>query len=195
MFFLSWLETFDSFPFYFIGALSWIINLLFYFQTLLHKCIGASSHPADRLWLGSWCVAGIQEGAECTKCKNDWVLRAAIALLYVLCALLTIAVAVLGYKGKFRTIQLGLWMDLLGMLYCSSFKISLVVTHKCFKFVFHISPSLGEGSPADSAALWNYPVVWTPWFYPRVSIREALSLQSLVWIWTHNLPGSNRQNW
>ncbi|RVE62042.1 hypothetical protein OJAV_G00176830 [Oryzias javanicus] len=41
---------------------------------------------------------GIQEGTECTKCKNDWVLRAAIALLYVLCALLTIAVAVLGYK-------------------------------------------------------------------------------------------------
>ncbi|GAA6235976.1 collectin-12-like [Lates japonicus] len=41
---------------------------------------------------------GIQEGAECTKCKNDWALRAAIALLYVLCALLTIAVAVLGYK-------------------------------------------------------------------------------------------------
>lgn len=45
-------------------------------------------------------VAGIQEGTECTKCKNDWALRAAIALLYVLCALLTIAVAVLGYKGK-----------------------------------------------------------------------------------------------
>ncbi|KAG7329976.1 hypothetical protein KOW79_006198 [Hemibagrus wyckioides] len=41
---------------------------------------------------------GIQEGNECTKCKNDWALRAAIALLYVLCALLTIAVAVLGYK-------------------------------------------------------------------------------------------------
>uniref|UniRef100_A0A1A7XRB4 Collectin-12 n=1 Tax=Iconisemion striatum TaxID=60296 RepID=A0A1A7XRB4_9TELE len=41
---------------------------------------------------------GIQEATECTKCKNDWVLRAAIALLYVLCALLTIAVAVLGYK-------------------------------------------------------------------------------------------------
>uniref|UniRef100_A0A3Q3KKI4 Collectin-12 n=1 Tax=Mastacembelus armatus TaxID=205130 RepID=A0A3Q3KKI4_9TELE len=41
---------------------------------------------------------GIQEGTECTKCKNDWALRAAIALLYVLCALLTIAVAVLGYK-------------------------------------------------------------------------------------------------
>ncbi|KAM9322717.1 collectin-12 [Pholidichthys leucotaenia] len=41
---------------------------------------------------------GIQEGPECTKCKNEWALRAAIALLYVLCALLTIAVAVLGYK-------------------------------------------------------------------------------------------------
>ncbi|XP_057713114.1 collectin-12 [Corythoichthys intestinalis] len=41
---------------------------------------------------------GIQEGSECTKCKNDWTLRAAIVLLYVLCALLTIAVAVLGYK-------------------------------------------------------------------------------------------------
>uniref|UniRef100_A0A8C3AJR7 Collectin-12 n=1 Tax=Cyclopterus lumpus TaxID=8103 RepID=A0A8C3AJR7_CYCLU len=41
---------------------------------------------------------GIQEGTECTKCKNDWALRAAIALLYVLCALLTIAVAILGYK-------------------------------------------------------------------------------------------------
>uniref|UniRef100_A0A4W4EMN4 Collectin-12 n=1 Tax=Electrophorus electricus TaxID=8005 RepID=A0A4W4EMN4_ELEEL len=32
------------------------------------------------------------------RCRNDWALRAAIALLYVLCALLTIAVAVLGYK-------------------------------------------------------------------------------------------------
>ncbi|XP_029562005.1 collectin-12 isoform X1 [Salmo trutta] len=41
---------------------------------------------------------GIQEGPECTKCKNDWALRAAIALLYVLCALLTIAVALLGHK-------------------------------------------------------------------------------------------------
>ncbi|XP_068504799.1 collectin-12 [Syngnathus scovelli] len=41
---------------------------------------------------------GIQEGSECTKCKNDWALRAAIALLYVLCTLLTIAVAILGYK-------------------------------------------------------------------------------------------------
>lgn len=54
-------------------------------------------------------VAGIQEGTECTKCKNDWAVRAAIALLYVLCALLTIAVAVLGYKGKsklkFKTIS------------------------------------------------------------------------------------------
>ncbi|MED6279953.1 Collectin-12 [Characodon lateralis] len=46
----------------------------------------------------SWLTKGIQEGTECTKCKNDWALRAAIALLYVLCALLTIAVAVLGYK-------------------------------------------------------------------------------------------------
>ncbi|KAM8838348.1 collectin-12 [Synchiropus picturatus] len=41
---------------------------------------------------------GIQEGSECTRCKNDWALRASIALLYVLCALLTIAVAVLGFK-------------------------------------------------------------------------------------------------
>lgn len=47
-----------------------------------------------------FCVTGIQEGTECTRCKNDWALRAAIALLYVLCALLTIAVAVLGYKGE-----------------------------------------------------------------------------------------------
>lgn len=47
-------------------------------------------------------VAGIQEGTECTKCKNDWALRVAIALLYVLCALLTVAVAVLGYKGAYR---------------------------------------------------------------------------------------------
>ncbi|KAK0135337.1 Collectin-12 [Merluccius polli] len=59
-----------------------------------------------RLWLADaaqagqqhYLEAGIQEGTECTKCKNDWALRAAIALLYVLCALLTIAVAVLGYK-------------------------------------------------------------------------------------------------
>lgn len=50
------------------------------------------------------CVAGIQEGTECTKCKNDWGLRVAIALLYVLCTLLTIAVAVLGYKGGYGLI-------------------------------------------------------------------------------------------
>ncbi|XP_029110745.1 collectin-12 isoform X1 [Scleropages formosus] len=41
---------------------------------------------------------GIQEGTQCTKCKNEWALKTAIVLLYVLCALLTIAVAVLGYK-------------------------------------------------------------------------------------------------
>lgn len=41
---------------------------------------------------------GIQEGSQCTKCKNDWALKTSIALLYVLCTLLTIAVAVLGYK-------------------------------------------------------------------------------------------------
>nr|XP_057916504.1 collectin-12-like isoform X2 [Doryrhamphus excisus] len=41
---------------------------------------------------------GIQEGTECTKCKNEWALKTSIALLYVLCTLLTIAVAVLGYK-------------------------------------------------------------------------------------------------
>ncbi|KAJ8419192.1 hypothetical protein AAFF_G00006910 [Aldrovandia affinis] len=41
---------------------------------------------------------GIQEGAQCTKCKNDWALKAAIVVLYVLCSLLTIAVAILGYK-------------------------------------------------------------------------------------------------
>lgn len=74
-----------------------------------HKCIvlhpnfGPTCPPVDSLWHGSWFVSGIQEGSECTKCKNDWVLRAAIALLYVLCALLTIAVAVLGYKGEFKT--------------------------------------------------------------------------------------------
>ncbi|KAK7881742.1 hypothetical protein WMY93_030151 [Mugilogobius chulae] len=41
---------------------------------------------------------GIQEGSQCTKCKNEWALKTSIALLYVLCMLLTIAVAVLGYK-------------------------------------------------------------------------------------------------
>ncbi|CAN9506371.1 unnamed protein product [Ophioblennius macclurei] len=40
----------------------------------------------------------IQEASQCTKCKNDWALKTSIALLYVLCTLLTIAVAVLGYK-------------------------------------------------------------------------------------------------
>ena len=43
---------------------------------------------------------GIQEGTQCTKCKNEWALKTSIALLYVLCTLLTIAVAALGYKGK-----------------------------------------------------------------------------------------------
>ncbi|KAM9331906.1 collectin-12-like isoform 2-T2 [Pholidichthys leucotaenia] len=43
-------------------------------------------------------MKGIQEGTQCTKCKNEWALKASIALLYVLCTLLTIAVAVLGYK-------------------------------------------------------------------------------------------------
>lgn len=41
---------------------------------------------------------GIQEGTQCTKCKNNWALKGAIVLLYVLCALLTITVAILGYK-------------------------------------------------------------------------------------------------
>ncbi|XP_029935015.1 collectin-12-like [Myripristis murdjan] len=41
---------------------------------------------------------GIQEGTQCTKCKNEWALKTSIALLYVMCTLLTIAVAVLGYK-------------------------------------------------------------------------------------------------
>ncbi|KAM9827171.1 collectin-12-like [Neosynchiropus ocellatus] len=41
---------------------------------------------------------GIQEGTQCTKCKNEWALKTSIGLLYVLCTLLTIAVAVLGYK-------------------------------------------------------------------------------------------------
>lgn len=41
---------------------------------------------------------GIQEATQCSKCKNEWALKTSIALLYVLCTLLTIAVAVLGYK-------------------------------------------------------------------------------------------------
>lgn len=48
----------------------------------------------------SFSYTGIQEGTQCTKCKNEWALKTSIALLYVLCTLLTIAVAVLGYKGK-----------------------------------------------------------------------------------------------
>lgn len=48
----------------------------------------------------SFSYTGIQEGTQCTKCKNEWALKTSIALLYVLCSLLTIAVAVLGYKGK-----------------------------------------------------------------------------------------------
>lgn len=47
----------------------------------------------------SFSHTGIQEGTQCTKCKNEWALKTSIALLYVLCTLLTIAVAVLGYKG------------------------------------------------------------------------------------------------
>ncbi|KAK7944575.1 hypothetical protein WMY93_000303 [Mugilogobius chulae] len=54
--------------------------------------------PFNEFVVFEMCLGGIQEGTECTKCKNDWALRAAIALLYVLCALLTIAVAVLGFK-------------------------------------------------------------------------------------------------
>jgi len=45
--------------------------------------------------------AGIQEGTQCTKCKNNWALKFSIILLYILCALLTITVAILGYKGMY----------------------------------------------------------------------------------------------
>uniref|UniRef100_A0A2D4II93 Collectin-12 n=1 Tax=Micrurus lemniscatus lemniscatus TaxID=129467 RepID=A0A2D4II93_MICLE len=41
---------------------------------------------------------GIQEGTQCTKCKSNWALKFSIILLYILCALLAITVAVLGYK-------------------------------------------------------------------------------------------------
>ncbi|KAJ1191067.1 hypothetical protein NDU88_000384 [Pleurodeles waltl] len=41
---------------------------------------------------------GIQEGTQCTKCKNNWALKLSIILLYILCAMLTITVAILGYK-------------------------------------------------------------------------------------------------
>ncbi|XP_077480960.1 collectin-12-like [Stigmatopora argus] len=40
----------------------------------------------------------IQEGTHCTKCKKEWALKTSIALLYVLCTLLGVAVALLGYK-------------------------------------------------------------------------------------------------
>ena len=46
-------------------------------------------------------LTGIQEGTQCTKCKNNWALKLSIILLYILCALLTITVAILGYKGKY----------------------------------------------------------------------------------------------
>uniref|UniRef100_A0A8C5Q1P8 Collectin-12 n=1 Tax=Leptobrachium leishanense TaxID=445787 RepID=A0A8C5Q1P8_9ANUR len=41
---------------------------------------------------------GIQEGTQCTKCKNNWALKFSIIVLYILCALLTITVSILGYK-------------------------------------------------------------------------------------------------
>ncbi|XP_077348672.1 collectin-12 [Lithobates pipiens] len=41
---------------------------------------------------------GIQEGNQCTKCKNNWALKFSIIVLYILCALLTITVSILGYK-------------------------------------------------------------------------------------------------
>lgn len=41
---------------------------------------------------------GIQEGTQCTKCKNNWALKFSIILLYILCALLAITVSILGYK-------------------------------------------------------------------------------------------------
>ncbi|XP_078072206.1 collectin-12 [Mustelus asterias] len=41
---------------------------------------------------------GIQEGPQCNRCRNNWALKFAILLLYVLCAMLTITVAILGYK-------------------------------------------------------------------------------------------------
>ncbi|XP_026888039.2 collectin-12-like isoform X2 [Electrophorus electricus] len=41
---------------------------------------------------------GIQDGAQYTKCKTEWALKVAVGLLYVLCALLSIAVAIMSYK-------------------------------------------------------------------------------------------------
>lgn len=53
------------------------------------------------LYFSKSSVAGIQEGSQCTKCKNNWALKFSIILLYILCALLTITVAILGYKGMY----------------------------------------------------------------------------------------------
>lgn len=72
-------------------ALMFFLNFFFLITTFVQ--------PFCCVFKYKLCAAGIQEGTECTKCKNDWALRVAIALLYVLCTLLTIAVAVLGYKG------------------------------------------------------------------------------------------------
>lgn len=57
------------------------------------------------MWYSLFPYTGIQEGTQCTKCKNEWPLKTSIALLYVLCTLLTIAVAVLGYKGKTKLLS------------------------------------------------------------------------------------------
>ncbi|XP_060631127.2 collectin-12 [Anolis sagrei] len=53
---------------------------------------------------------GIQEGTQCTKCKSNWALKFSIILLYILCALLTITVAILGYKvvEKMDNVTVGL---------------------------------------------------------------------------------------
>ena len=61
-------------------------------------------------------LTGIQEGTQCTKCKNEWALKTSIALLYVLCTLLTIAVAVLGYKGKMKILFFELSASLWSLL-------------------------------------------------------------------------------
>ncbi|CAB1349517.1 unnamed protein product, partial [Coregonus sp. 'balchen'] len=52
----------------------------------------------------------IQEGTQCTKCKNEWALKTSIALLYVLCTLLTIAVenvseGIESYGGKIIAVE------------------------------------------------------------------------------------------
>lgn len=44
---------------------------------------------------------GIQEGTQCTKCKNNWALKFSIILLYIVCAFLTITVTILGCKGMY----------------------------------------------------------------------------------------------